>query len=172
MSDIRAFFSSTSEPRAKRVKRTVSTEEKCASNENEKTEVEAKSIDEDDTSGEKPNSTQVQLRKLLTEESWKEILAPEFQKGYFKSLQSFLTREYKYVSMLMALLSLYFVCLTLDGYRKAAKIYPPKDEIFAALNLCPFDKLKVVIIGQDPYHGAGQVSRIYIFYCISIQELA
>jgi uracil-DNA glycosylase len=37
-----------------------------------------------------------------------------------------------------------------------ATIYPPRDKIFHALNLCPFDQVKVVIVGQDPYHGPGQ----------------
>lgn len=40
-------------------------------------------------------------------------------------------------------------------------IYPPKDSIFAAYNLCPLPAVRVVIIGQDPYHGPGQVRRTY-----------
>lgn len=65
--------------------------------------------------------------------SWYEILKPEFEKDYFKNLQSFLNEEYsKY------------------------EIYPQQNKIFNALNHTPLDKIKVVIIGQDPYHEPGQ----------------
>lgn len=65
--------------------------------------------------------------------SWYNILKPEFDKPYFTNLQSFLNDEYsKY------------------------KIYPPNDLIFNALNLVKYDDVKVVIIGQDPYHEVGQ----------------
>ena len=67
------------------------------------------------------------------EESWKAHLQPEFEKDYFRTLTDFVRDEYgKYA------------------------IYPPGKLIFNAFNLCPFDKVKVVIIGQDPYHGPGQ----------------
>ena len=70
----------------------------------------------------------IQIRK-----SWFELLKDEFQKDYFKKLQEFLKNEYaKY------------------------QIYPPEDKIFNALNHVPYDKIKVVIIGQDPYHEPGQ----------------
>lgn len=62
------------------------------------------------------------------EESWKEKLADEFEKPYFKELTDFVRQEYKIQ-----------VC------------YPPGKLIFNAFNLCPFDQVKVVIIGQDPY---------------------
>lgn len=65
--------------------------------------------------------------------SWYDLLKDEFQKDYFKKLQKFLKVEYsKY------------------------EIYPPEDKIFNALNHVPYDKIKVVIIGQDPYHEPGQ----------------
>lgn len=64
------------------------------------------------------------------EESWKQHLAPEFEKDYFIRLTEFVRSEYQ-----------------------TATIYPPGRFIFNAFNLCPFDKVKVVIIGQDPYHG-------------------
>lgn len=65
--------------------------------------------------------------------SWYDLLKDEFQKDYFKKLQEFLKVEYsKY------------------------EIYPPEDKIFNALNHVPYDKIKVVIIGQDPYHEPGQ----------------
>ena len=68
------------------------------------------------------------------EQSWKNALAGEFDKPYFASLVRFLRDE------------------------KAAgkKIYPPGSQIFRAFELTPVDKVKVVILGQDPYHGAGQ----------------
>lgn len=66
--------------------------------------------------------------------SWLNILDVEFQSDYFKMLVDFLQQE-----------------------KKSGKvIFPPEREIFTAYNLTPFDKVKVVIIGQDPYHGLGQ----------------
>ena len=68
------------------------------------------------------------------EQSWKDALAPEFEKPYFESLVRFLHKE------------------KADGQ----VIYPPGSLIFNAFNLTPLPKVKVVIIGQDPYHGPGQ----------------
>lgn len=67
------------------------------------------------------------------EKSWKELLKDEFDKPYFKSLSEFVHNEYK-----------------------TNTIYPPAKFIFNALDSLPVDKVKVVIIGQDPYHGEGQ----------------
>lgn len=67
------------------------------------------------------------------EASWKEQLKAEFEQPYFDQLTSFVRQEYQQ-----------HVC------------FPPGRLIFNAFNLCPFDKVKVVIIGQDPYHGEGQ----------------
>ena len=67
------------------------------------------------------------------EESWKRVLQPEFEKGYVATLTEAVRREYS-----------------------VASCYPPGRFIFNAFNLCPFDKVKVVIIGQDPYHEPGQ----------------
>lgn len=67
------------------------------------------------------------------EESWKKHLSEEFGKEYFKKLTDFVREEYK-----------------------TKKVYPPPKEIFRAFELTPFDKVKVVILGQDPYHGANQ----------------
>ena len=67
------------------------------------------------------------------EESWKKLLCEEFEKTYFKELTDFVKKEYK------------------DN-----TVYPPAKYIFNALDSCPVDKVKVVILGQDPYHGAGQ----------------
>ena len=67
------------------------------------------------------------------EESWKQHLAAEFGKPYFQQLAESVRSEYK-----------------------AGPCYPPGKLIFNAFNLCPFDQVKVVIIGQDPYHEPGQ----------------
>jgi len=77
------------------------------------------------------------------EESWKEILNVEFEKPYFSQLTSFVKSEYL-----------------------QQRIFPPGKEIFNAFNLCPFNELKVVIIGQDPYHGPGQAHGL----CFSVKE--
>lgn len=77
------------------------------------------------------------------ETSWKEKLADEFEKPYFKELTDFVRQEYKTQ-----------VC------------YPPGGLIFNAFNLCPFDQVKVVIIGQDPYHGPGQAHGL----CFSVND--
>ena len=77
------------------------------------------------------------------EESWKLVLAEEFEKNYFKELTDFVRSEYK-----------------------NQKIYPPAKLIFNAFDQCPFDELKVVILGQDPYHGPGQAHGL----CFSVND--
>ena len=77
------------------------------------------------------------------ESSWKEKLTSEFEKPYFGALTDFVREEY----------------LT-------ATIYPPPKEIFAAFDLCPFDGVRVVILGQDPYHGPGQAHGL----CFSVND--
>ena len=67
------------------------------------------------------------------EESWKKILFDEFQKPYFEALKAFLVEE-----------------------KKVHAIYPKSSNIFAAFDNTPFDNVKVVILGQDPYHGENQ----------------
>lgn len=68
------------------------------------------------------------------EDSWKQVLQPEFDKPYFAQIADFLKKE-----------------------KQAGKtIYPPGPFIFNAFNTTPFDKVKVVILGQDPYHNPGQ----------------
>ena len=76
------------------------------------------------------------------ENSWKEVLNEEFEKDYFKNLINFVRNEYRQ-----------HTC------------YPPGKEIFNAFNLCPIDNVKVVIIGQDPYHGEGQAEGL----CFSVK---
>ena len=68
------------------------------------------------------------------EQSWKEALKDEFAKPYFTSLVQYLHKE----------------------KAEGRQIFPPGGEIFKAFELTPVDKVKVVILGQDPYHGAGQ----------------
>ena len=77
------------------------------------------------------------------EESWKQRLTPEFEKDYFIKLTEFVRSEYSRTT-----------------------IYPPAKQIFNAFDQCPFDKTKVVIIGQDPYHGPGQAHGL----CFSVAE--
>jgi uracil-DNA glycosylase len=68
------------------------------------------------------------------DESWKQVLSDEFSKPYFPLIKQFIVAE----------------------KQKGKTVYPPGSLIFNAFNLTPFNKLKVLILGQDPYHGAGQ----------------
>lgn len=78
------------------------------------------------------------------EESWKEVLKDEFSKPYFQQ-----------------------IVLHIKTEKKQGKIiYPPGQFIFNAFNTTPFDKVKVVILGQDPYHGQGQAHGL----CFSVQN--
>lgn len=76
-------------------------------------------------------------------QDWKEILQPEFDKPYFRELTDFVRQEYA-----------------------SRRIFPRAGNIFRAFDKCPFDKLKVVIIGQDPYHGEGQANGL----CFSVAD--
>nr|GEV86477.1 uracil-DNA glycosylase [Tanacetum cinerariifolium] len=76
----------------------------------------------------------LKLVELLVEETWLEALPGEFEKPYTKKLSEFVESE----------------------IRGPTPIYPPQHLVFNALNTTPFDKVKAVIIGQDPYHGPGQ----------------
>ncbi|NJM26418.1 MAG: uracil-DNA glycosylase, partial [Bacteroidia bacterium] len=75
--------------------------------------------------------------------SWKSRLQQEFNQPYFIQLTSFIKEEYR-----------------------TAAVYPPGREIFNAFDYCDFDNVKVVIIGQDPYHGAGQANGL----CFSVRD--
>jgi uracil-DNA glycosylase len=77
------------------------------------------------------------------EQSWKERLAPEFEKAYFSDLVRFVKDEYA-----------------------AKTIYPKGNQIFNAFEKTPFDKVKVVILGQDPYHEPGQAHGL----CFSVND--
>jgi len=71
------------------------------------------------------------------EESWKKVLQKEFEEDYFKNLTEFVKSEYQKTT-----------------------VYPPPKFIFNAFELTPFDKVKVVILGQDPYHGVNQANGL------------
>jgi uracil-DNA glycosylase len=81
--------------------------------------------------------------KVDIHESWKPYLQKEFEKPYFKNLVDFVKEEY-------------------SNY----KCFPPGKQIFNALEYCHFDDVKVVIIGQDPYHGRGQANGL----CFSVND--
>jgi len=74
------------------------------------------------------------MAEIALEKSWLSVLEKEFTKPYMIGLKSFLQEE----------------------KRAGQLIYPPADSIFRAMNITPFDRVKVIILGQDPYHGAGQ----------------
>ena len=74
-------------------------------------------------------------------DSWRNALASEWDKPYFQSLAQFVRNEYA-----------------------TQQVFPPGNRIFAAFDACPFDDVKVVILGQDPYHGDGQANGL----CFSV----
>ena len=80
---------------------------------------------------------------IKIEGGWKSELTGEFEKDYFKKLIDFVRNEYK-----------------------TKRIFPPGKLIFNAFDQCPFENLKVVIIGQDPYHGPGQAHGL----CFSVND--
>ncbi|RJR28136.1 uracil-DNA glycosylase [Candidatus Microgenomates bacterium] len=71
------------------------------------------------------------------EHSWKNMLIDEFEKEYFLNLTDFVKKQYQ-----------------------SGTVYPHPTRIFSAFDLCPFDNVKLVIIGQDPYHGPGQANGL------------
>ncbi len=81
--------------------------------------------------------------KVKIDSSWKEQLAGEFEKPYFAELTDFVKKEYK-----------------------SEPVYPAPGNIFRAFDLCPFEKVKVVILGQDPYHGQGQANGL----CFAVND--
>src|SRR4051812_26672132 len=74
--------------------------------------------------------------------SWKAVLADEFTKPYFKELEKFV-----------------------DGERKAHEVFPPEEDVFNAFVATPFDEVKVLLLGQDPYHDVGQAHGM----CFSVR---
>ena len=83
------------------------------------------------------------MAEVQIEESWKAVLSTEFSKPYFENLIQFVKKEYQ-----------------------ATTVYPSGKDIFKAFDHCSFEKVKVVIIGQDPYHGPGQANGL----CFSVKE--
>ena len=81
--------------------------------------------------------------EVRIEESWREVLQPEFDKPYFELLTSFVRQAYQ-----------------------TKQCFPPAKLIFNAFDSCPFDKVRVVIIGQDPYHDVGQAQGL----CFSVPD--
>ena len=77
------------------------------------------------------------------EESWKRRLQDEFDKDYFVKLTDFVRSEYA-----------------------TTTVYPPGSQMFSAFDACPFDKVKVVILGQDPYHEPRQANGL----CFSVND--
>ena len=77
------------------------------------------------------------------DESWRQVLQPEFDKPYFELLTNFVRHAYA-----------------------THQCFPPAKHIFRAFDLCPFDKVRVVIIGQDPYHDINQAHGL----CFSVQD--
>ncbi len=80
---------------------------------------------------------------VVLDSSWKKRFESEFSKPYFAELVAFVKNEYK-----------------------NEVVYPPPKYIFRALDLCPFEKVKIVILGQDPYHGARQANGL----CFAVNE--
>lgn len=80
--------------------------------------------------------------KVRIEPSWEQLLQPEFDQPYFEELTGFVRQEYA-----------------------SKRIFPPASLIFNAFDQCPLSSVKVVIIGQDPYHGPGQAHGL----CFSVQ---
>lgn len=76
-------------------------------------------------------------------ESWRQVLQPEFDKPYFELLTDFVRHAYA-----------------------TRQCFPPAGQIFRAFDLCPFDKVRIVIIGQDPYHDVNQAHGL----CFSVQD--
>lgn len=81
--------------------------------------------------------------EVKIEQSWKRVLKREFASEKFKKLAEFVVSEYQ-----------------------TRKVYPPAKQIFRAFDVCPFDKVQVVILGQDPYHGPGQANGL----CFAVNE--
>jgi len=77
------------------------------------------------------------MRDIKIHATWKVVLESEFQKPYWEPLTTFVRNQYA-----------------------SQTVYPPARNIFSAFDLCPFDTVKVVIVGQDPYHGAGQANGL------------
>jgi len=83
------------------------------------------------------------MAQTVSDPNWRKLLAAEFAKPYYKSIEKQVAEK-----------------------RKLGEVYPPVEEVFAAFNCCPLDKIKVVIIGQDPYFNPGQAEGL----CFSVKR--
>jgi uracil-DNA glycosylase len=83
------------------------------------------------------------MNDVRIHESWKEVLEDQFEESYWKDLTGYVRQEYT-----------------------SATVYPPPKDIFRAYDLCPFEEVKVVIVGQDPYHGPRQANGL----CFAVHE--
>lgn len=83
------------------------------------------------------------MKDVQIESGWKEVLRDEFEKPYFSNLREWVREQYK-----------------------TSTVYPSAKLIFNAFDSCPFEQVKVVILGQDPYHGPGQAHGL----CFSVNE--
>jgi uracil-DNA glycosylase len=83
------------------------------------------------------------MAQTVSDQNWRKLLAGEFAKPYYKSIEKQVAEK-----------------------RKLGEVYPPVEEVFAAFNCCPLDKIKVVIIGQDPYFNPGQAEGL----CFSVKK--
>lgn len=83
---------------------------------------------------------------FIKENTWNDILAPEFEKPYFTELMNFVDNAYS-----------------------STTVYPSKEKIFEAFNLAPFNKVKVIILGQDPYHEPDQAQGLCFYVPPSVK---
>jgi uracil-DNA glycosylase len=83
------------------------------------------------------------MAQTVSDQKWRKLLAAEFAKPYYKNIEKQVAEK-----------------------RKLGEVYPPVEEVFAAFNCCPLDKIKVVIIGQDPYFNPGQAEGL----CFSVKK--
>ena len=75
-------------------------------------------------------------------EDWAKVLGPELEKPYFKLLSEFVAKE-----------------------RKSGEVFPPEEEVFSAFEYTPYDEVKALVLGQDPYHDNGQAHGL----CFSVK---
>lgn len=97
---------------------------------------------DDSAASSDPKRTKLATLTSLVPADWAKVLAPEFTKSYWPQIESFLKQQ----------------------ATAKVQVFPAREHIFRALELCPFDQVKVVIIGQDPYHDVGQAEGL----CFSV----
>jgi len=83
------------------------------------------------------------MAETVTDPKWRQLLAPEFAKTYYKNIEKQVAAQ-----------------------REKGEVYPPTAEVYAQFNHCPLDKIRVVIIGQDPYFNPGQAEGL----CFSVKK--